>query len=228
MKVLERVTDASHCAGVDLLKFDNGNQSFKIVPLNPTNGRSLKHQLAWGNSLNELNAESRTQLTLSDAQSICDTLYDACPKLEGCEKKDSYVRKWLNRCAVDWICLCHKIAALDVKNVTVREYLKLPFPDQKEMVMPLLTMEGMSQKQAEGKKLTDAWKALKYCGKPQHFHMFACFAADDELKAVIRVKSGDWIARHKTSMVRWATDYFKKHGFNPHVRQVVQAHAHLT
>ena len=210
-----------------LLKFDDGKSYFKIQPFSDVVARSLQTNIDWGTECLAQSSSPTRHRTIQDAAKIVLALSTACPVLHGAKLNENYLRQWLNRCAVYYCMRCKKVKRMVVGQSTVRDFLNLDFPDEHEVVLPLLSRPNLYGHYVLTSKLADAFSDLGYKGPPELFHMYACFFSNDQYVEVVRSKSATWIQRHIKTMGRWAKNYFSTHGINPHPRLIVQAHSHL-
>ena len=206
-------------------KFDAGGKTYFIQSLSSRLASSLQHQIDWGVEL--LSQSKKRHRTVEDAAKICTDISRACPSLEGCMNQHSYVRLWLNRCAVYW-CMRNKgVKSMKVSGFSLRQFMALPFPDQKQQVLPLLKSPGMSENMALAQDVQEILDILEYVGPPELLHMYACFFADAQYKRIIRSKDEQWIQRNRKNLREWAHAYKKKHGCFPHPRKIVVENQHL-
>ena len=206
-------------------KFDKGGKMYFIQSLSVSLAKSLQHQIDWG--VEVLKQSKQRHETVKDAKNICTALSRACPNLEGCKNQDGYVRKWLNRCAVYWCMRSKGVKSMKVSGYSLRDFMALDFPDQKQQVFPLLKSPGMSENMAMAQDVQEILDTLGYDGPPELLHMYACFFADTEYKRLIRSKDDQWIQRNLASLRRWAHAYRKEHGCFPHPRKIVFENQHL-
>ena len=210
-----------------LLKFDDGKSYFKVLPLSPGLAVALQHQIDWGKECLRQCKKRFAVFNVPAAKTIVDSLREACPMLEGACKNDAYLRQWLNRCAVMFCMKFQGFSKMNVTNTTVKEFLTLDFPDEKDLVLPLLTKSGLNERQALYTPLTSAFQHLGYTGPAELFHMYACLFSNPNFMEVIRSKPPHWIENNLLTFQQWAEKYYDDHGIYPHPRQIVQKHLHL-
>ena len=206
-------------------KFDGGGKTYFIQSLSPSLAISLQHQIDWGTEVLKLSTQRHE--TVQDAANVCTALSRACPSLEGCKNQDAYVRQWLNRCAVYWCMRSSGVKRMKVSGFSVRQFMDLDFPDEKEVVFPILKSPGISPNMAMAQDMQEVLDILGYDGPPELFHMYACFFADAQFKSIIRSKDSGWLRRNRAILRRWAIAFKMKHGCFPHPRQIVLENQHL-
>ena len=205
--------------------FDAGAQKYFIQSLSPSLAISLQHQIDWGATVLALSKQRHE--TVQDAAKICTALSQACPSLEGCKNQDAYVRQWLNRCAVYWCMRSKGVKKMTVSGFSVRQFLDLDFPDEKQQVFPILKSPGSSPNMVMAQDMQEILDALGYDAPPELLHMYACLLADSQYRCLIRSKDDQWLQRHRAILRRWAIAYKKEHGCFPHPRKIVSANKHL-
>jgi hypothetical protein len=226
MKVLQRLVSPSG-SRKKMLKFDEGKSYFKVRPLSQKVALSLQHQIDWGRECLRQSPMRCLHRSVQDAANIVNALSKSCPRLEGACNSDGYVRQWLNRCCVFYCMRFQGIKRMKMAGFTVKAFLDLDFPDEKKVVLPLLTMPGLTQQKALHTKLEAAFQHLGYKGPPELFHMYACFFSNDDFVKVIRSKRPLWIKKNLRVLRRWSEHYYSDHGIWPHPRLIVQANQHL-
>ena len=138
-----------------------------------------------------------------------------------------YLKQWLNRCAVLFVLRRRGARHILPKTYRVKDLLDLNFPDEKNIVLPLLSLPGQSPQQVLYSSLKTALSNLGYCGRVELFNMWACIFDDAEYLQVVRSKPPFWIDKHVLAFTRWAESYRLREGIWPHPRLIVDAHAHL-
>jgi hypothetical protein len=226
IKVLQRLVSPGG-SRKDLLKFDEGKTYFKVRPLSQELVLSLQHQIDWGRECLRQSKSLGRRCSVQDAATIVKALKMSCPKLEGACTSDGYLRQWLNRCAVYYCMRFQGIKRMAVAGFTVQAFLELDFPDEKEVVLPLLTKPGLTQNQALCTKLEDAFQHLGYKGPAELVHMYACFFSNSKFVEVVRSKRVSWIEKNLRKLRAWSKQYYADHGIWPHPRLIAQAHQHL-
>ena len=136
---------------------------------------------------------------------------------------DGYVRKWLNRAAVYWCMRSSGVKNLKVSGASLRQFMALDFPDEKQVVYPILKLPGISHNMAMAQDMQEILDTLGYDGPPELLHMFA----DKQYKFLICSKGSEWLQRNRATLRRWAIAYKKKHGCFPHPRQILKENRRL-
>ena len=220
MGVLKNTPGSCKC-GSKKLMFTDGPGVLFIQPLDDKLRVAMQHQIDFGAQVIKL--EALPCANGQDVKNCVAALKNACPILDGAKTDGQYLNQWILRCAVFWIMRRSGVQKMNVQGFSVRQYMDLDFPDQKEQVLPLLSSPGMSQHQILGQDMAAALKALKYTGPPELLHMYACFFSNAEYLRIIRSKDAGWLKRNLPDMILWAKQHKEFHGVYPHVWQLLSA-----
>ena len=125
---------------------------------------------------------------------------------------------------------CTGVNHMVVTGTTVTQFLGLDFLDEHELVLPLLTVQGLCPRQALYSILEEAFKRIGYTALPtlpRNLSICMLAVSNAEFVEVIRSKRADWVTQCRGPVHRWAKEYFVTRGSWPQPRWLVGAFRHL-